>query len=126
MRVGDIIRTPADSGLYGSRPAIVLALSSACVTVSTGKALLTYERADVTPLAWIFIASRRYTSPGGNRFRVCRVYPEGDGEGQEYHVRVGGKGEAAETRALEVRKLLFTQLVSEGRWIGIEEVHDGT
>ena len=104
MKRGDIVRTPA-GGIYGNQPALVIDATPTFATVHTGTAELTYEPADLTPLARIELGTRGYSTPSSNRFRVCYVVTP-DGGRDEMHVQVGKRGEV-ETRASEVRKLAF-------------------
>lgn len=115
MKVGDIVRTPV-GGLYGNKPAIVAEVRSTSIRVLTATAELLYEPAQLTPLATIEIGKRTYATPGANRFRVCFIHYAGATQAQERHVLVGTKGEAAETRAFEVRKLLFKGLLEDKVW----------
>jgi hypothetical protein len=111
MRVGDIVRTPT-GGLFGDKPAIIQHVEKASVTVHTGTAELLYEADRLIPLATIALTPRSYKTPSGNRFRVCRVLR--GNTTTEYHVLVGAANAAPETRANEVRTLLFLELVRAG------------
>lgn len=115
MKVGDIVRTPA-GGLYGGKPAIVVEVRDTSIRVLTATAELLYEPAQLTPLATIEIGRRTYATPGGNRFRVCFLHYAGATQAQERHVLVGAKGEAAETRAFEIRKIAFKHLLEDKVW----------
>lgn len=112
MKPGDIVRTPKGSPVYGGLPAIVERVEGAAAYVHTGKFELSYEQAQLAHLATIEVTKRTYRTPGGNRFRVCFLHVAGATQAQENHVLVGAKGEAAETRVLEVRRRLFLRLVA--------------
>lgn len=114
MKLGDIVRTPGANALYGNRPAIVTGIDAVGIQVHTGKFEVLYERDRLAPLATIEITKRTYRTLSGNRFRVCFLHVAGATQAQERHVLVGTKGSTPETRALEVRRLLFLSLVSEG------------
>jgi hypothetical protein len=116
MKAGDIVRTPAGSPVYGDRPAIVTKVESQDVWVHTGREELLYVPDSLTPLATIEIGKRVYGTPSGRRFRVCFLRVVGATQAQEHHVLVREGSEGEETRAMEIRKLLFRSLVTEGAW----------
>jgi len=108
IRLGDIVRTPPGD-LYGDALAIVTKIHKGhyetAVTVHSQRAELVYEPDQLRTVATIKIV--RSYSIGPRRFTACRVEPQG----VEVHVCVGERGNGYETRALEVRKLVFIELL---------------
>lgn len=112
MKIGDIVYTP-DAGFYGNKPAIVTKLERYGTTVHTGTAELVYDTKVMQTVATIRLMPRSYSTTTGNRLRVCQLLREGQPP-REIHVLVGYRGEGHETRALEIRKLAFKQLLDDG------------
>lgn len=107
IRLGHIVRTPPGA-VYGDALAIVTAIRKGAyetaITVHSQRAELVYEPEQLRVVATIKIL-RSYPKPP-KRFTACRVEPQGI----ELHVCVGERG-SYETRALEVRKLVFIELL---------------
>jgi hypothetical protein len=124
FRRGDIVRTPGESGagLYSGILAIVMGGNSHGTVVHSGKAELAYNNDDLTLFARIAVGKRRYRTPSGNRFNAC-VVSYTDGRSEEIHVQTGARGEGEETRAFEIRKLVFIKLSEATRHDNAAETH---
>lgn len=107
LKLGDIVRTPPGA-VYGDTLAIVTAIRKGeyetAITVHSQRAELVYEPEQLHAVATIKIG-RSYSKPP-KRFTACRIEPQG----VEVHPCVG-EGGFYETRALEVRKLAFIELL---------------
>jgi hypothetical protein len=101
IKLSTIVRLP--DGKY----AIVTHVLGDTITVNTGACELLYERRQLEYYGTIAI-ERKYTTFSGNQFARCVL----NCTVVEVLTR-NGRGGAAETRALEIRKLAFVQLMKE-------------
>jgi hypothetical protein len=112
IRLGAIVRLPPNTA-YGTY-AIVVKVAPQYVTVATRGMELTYHR-DQLEYYGTITRGRTYGTLSGNRFAVC-TFTTADGTTREVHVKTReGRTWGEETRALEVRKLAFVQLMKEAR-----------
>jgi hypothetical protein len=110
IRLGAIVCIPENT-VYG-KYAIVVKVEPRCVTVATRGLELTYHR-DQLEYYGTITRGRTYGTLSGNRFAVCTL-ETADGAKREVHVKTrDGHTWGEETRALEVRKLAFVQLMKE-------------
>jgi hypothetical protein len=112
IRLGAIVRLP-DNAVYGTY-AIVVKVAPQYLTTATRGMELTYHR-DQLEYYGTITRGRTYGSLSGNRFAVC-TFTTADGTTREVHVKTrDGHTGGEETRALEIRKLAFVQLMKDLR-----------
>ena len=107
IRLGAVVRLPANTA-YGTY-AIVVKREPQYVTVAARGLELIYHRDQLEVYGDIAI-ERKYISISGNRFARCVLQRTS----VDVKVRDGQDG-SEETRALEIRKLAFVELMKELR-----------